>query len=193
LGSAVAARYLERVPAGLRPRTYAFLGVGTAGFALAFPWLLRAGLPPLAALYVSGAASPLVLESARLGLSAALLLVPTTLMGMTLPLLVALTGARVESAGRPAGALHRVNTVGASARAPGRSDRLCLRVHPRHRDRWDRARQRGRNGRPPAMARAGHRSRIGGGRRRRRQPRRRWHDRRSAHHGGRVGAGERRS
>ena len=115
LGSAVAARYLERVPAGLRPRTYAFLEVGIAGFALAFPGLLRAGLPPLAALYVSGAASPLVLESARLGLSAALLLVPTTLMGMTLPLLVALTGARVESAGRAAGALYAANTVGAVA------------------------------------------------------------------------------
>src|SRR2546426_369079 len=75
----------------------------------------RAGLPPLAALYGSGAASPLVLESARLGLSVALLLVPTTLMGMTLPLLAALTGARVESAGRVAGALYAANTVGAVA------------------------------------------------------------------------------
>src|SRR5437773_8230757 len=115
LGSAVAARYLERVPAGLRPRTYAFLEVGIAGFALAFPGLLRAGLPPLAALYVSGAASPLVLESARLGLSAALLLVPTTLMGMTLPLLVALTGARVGGPGRAAGALSAATPLGAGA------------------------------------------------------------------------------
>src|SRR2546427_116071 len=67
-GSALAARYVERVPAGSRPRAYAFLELGIAGFALIFPWLLRAGLPPLAALYGSGAASPLVLESARLGL-----------------------------------------------------------------------------------------------------------------------------
>jgi len=115
LGSALAARYVERVPAGSGPRAYAFLELGIAGFALIFPWLLRAGLPPLAWLYASGAASPLVLESARLGLSAALLLVPTTLMGMTLPLLAALTGAGAESAGRVAGTLYAANTVGAVA------------------------------------------------------------------------------
>jgi spermidine synthase len=96
LGSALAARYVERVPAGSRPRAYAFLELGIAGFALAFPSLLGAGLPALAALYVSGVASPLVLESARLGLSAALLHGPTTLMGITLPLLAAHTGAPVE-------------------------------------------------------------------------------------------------
>jgi len=114
-GSALAARYVERVPAGSRPRAYAFLELGIAGFALIFPWLLRAGLPPLASLYASGAASPLLLESARLGLSAALLLVPTTLMGMTLPLLAALTGARAERAGRVAGTLYAANTTGAVA------------------------------------------------------------------------------
>jgi spermidine synthase len=115
LGSALAARYVERVPAGSRPRAYAFLELGIAGFALAFPWLLRAGLPPLASLYASGAASPFVLESARLGVGAAFLLVPTTLMGMTLPLLAALTGARAESAGRVAGTLYAANAVGAVA------------------------------------------------------------------------------
>jgi spermidine synthase len=115
LGSALAARYVERVPAGSRPRAYAFLELGIAGFALIFPWLLRAGLPPLASLYASGAASPLLLESARVGLSAALLVVPTTLMGMTLPLLAALTGARAESAGRVAGTLYAANTMGAVA------------------------------------------------------------------------------
>ena len=103
------------MPAGSRPRAYAFLELGIAGFALIFPWLLRAGLPPLASLYASGAASPLLLESARLGLSAALLLVPTTLMGMTLPLLAALTGARAERAGRVAGTLYAANTTGAVA------------------------------------------------------------------------------
>ncbi|HEY2943985.1 MAG TPA: fused MFS/spermidine synthase [Vicinamibacteria bacterium] len=115
LGSALAAHSVERVPAGFRPRAYALLELGIAGFALVFPWLLRAGLAPLAALYGSRAASPLVLESARLGLSAALLLVPTTLMGATLPMLAALTGAPAERAGRVAGTLYAANTVGAVA------------------------------------------------------------------------------
>jgi spermidine synthase len=115
LGSALAGRYLGRLPAVSRPRAYALLELGIAGAALAFPGLLRAGLPPLAALYGSGATSALVLESARLGLSAVLLLLPTTLMGMTLPLLAALTGARIESAGRIAGTLYTANTLGAVA------------------------------------------------------------------------------
>src|SRR6266571_556774 len=66
LGSAVAARGVECLRAEFRPRTYALVELGIAGAAIAFPVLLRADLP-------------------RPGLVVALL-VPTTLMGATLPL-----------------------------------------------------------------------------------------------------------
>ena len=115
LGSALAARCVGRLDAGALARVYAMLELGIAASALALPLLVRAGLPPLAALYGSGGAPPLALESARLGLSAALLLVPTMLMGMTLPLLAALAGAGPEGAGRVAGTLYAANTLGAVA------------------------------------------------------------------------------
>src|SRR5262245_57652617 len=83
---ALAARRVERLSPATRPRAYAAVELGIAGSALALPWLLPAGLPLLAALARSGIDSPLARESVRLALSAVLLLVPTVLMGVTLPL-----------------------------------------------------------------------------------------------------------
>jgi spermidine synthase len=96
LGSALAARTLPRTAPSARPGAYALLEFGIAGCALAFPFLLRTGLPPLV-------------------LGVLLLLAPTVLMGATLPLLTALAGARVETAGRVAGTLYAANTLGAVA------------------------------------------------------------------------------
>jgi spermidine synthase len=96
LGSALAARALPRTAPSARPGAYALLEFGIAGCALAFPFLLRTGLPPLV-------------------LGVLLLLAPTVLMGATLPLLTALAGARVETAGRVAGTLYAANTLGAVA------------------------------------------------------------------------------
>ncbi|PYQ04365.1 MAG: hypothetical protein DMF82_10835 [Acidobacteria bacterium] len=115
LGSGLAARYARRMSAGSAGRIYALLEIGIAGAAVALPLLTRAGTVPLAALYGSGGAPALALESARLALSAALLLGPTMLMGMTLPLLAALAGAGPEGAGRVAGTLYAANTLGAMA------------------------------------------------------------------------------
>jgi len=96
LGSALAARALPRTAPSARPGAYALLELGIAGCALAFPFLLRTGLPPLA-------------------LGVLLLLAPTLLMGATLPLLTALASARTETAGRVAGTLYAANTLGAVA------------------------------------------------------------------------------
>jgi spermidine synthase len=96
LGSALAARVLPRTAPSARPGAYALLEFGIAGCALAFPFLLRTGLPPL----VLGVLLPLA---------------PTVLMGATLPLLTALAGTRIETAGRVAGTLYAANTLGAVA------------------------------------------------------------------------------
>ena len=79
LGSGLAARYARRMSAGSAGRIYALLEIGIAGAAVALPLLTRAGTVPLAALYGSGGAPALALESARLALSAALLLVPKSI------------------------------------------------------------------------------------------------------------------
>ena len=98
VGGALAARSIDRMPASLLPRIYASLEIGIAAFALAFPSLVAA-LTPLSRVAC-----------------AILLVVPTTLMGATLPTAVALLDrARRDSGGtgRSAGTLYAFNTAGA--------------------------------------------------------------------------------
>jgi spermidine synthase len=93
LGSALAARRVDRLKPGSRALAYALLELGIAACALVFPLLLRTGVR----------------------MSVLLLLAPATLMGATLPVLTALAGARMETAGRIAGTLYAANTLGAVA------------------------------------------------------------------------------
>jgi spermidine synthase len=98
LGGALAARGIDRMPGTILPRAYAALEIGIAAFALIFPSLVAAFTPLLRAV------------------PAVLLLLPTTLMGATLPMAVALyERARRSSggAGRSAGVLYAFNTAGA--------------------------------------------------------------------------------
>jgi len=93
LGSVLAARILPRTAPSCWARAYALLEVGIGGCALLFP---------------------VIAGTARGGL-VVLLLLPTTFMGATLPLLTGLAGAHVETAGRVAGTLYAANTLGAVA------------------------------------------------------------------------------
>lgn len=98
LGGALASRFIDRVPAAILPRAYAALEIGIAAFALSFPSIVAAFTPLL-----------------RL-LPAILLVVPTTLMGATIPTAVALLE-RLQrdggETGRSAGVLYAFNTAGA--------------------------------------------------------------------------------
>jgi spermidine synthase len=88
------------MPGRILPRAYAALELGIAAFALVFPFLVAAFGPHLRIL------------------PAILLVLPTTLMGATLPMAVALLErARSSSrgAGRSAGVLYAFNTAGAVA------------------------------------------------------------------------------
>jgi spermidine synthase len=96
MGGAVSARTIDRLQGRLLPRVYAALEMGIAVCALSFPYLI--GLTPPSARFVP----------------AILLLLPTTLMGATLP--TAITMLRAESdTGRSAGILYAANTAGAVA------------------------------------------------------------------------------
>lgn len=116
LGSALAARVLDRVAPDRYPkhlaRAYAALEVTIAATATALPLALARAPAWLAPLYDDGA-SPLRFRLARVALALALLVVPATAMGATLPVLVALARPAASRVGSAAGSLYAANTVGA--------------------------------------------------------------------------------
>jgi spermidine synthase len=113
LGSFVFGRWADHARRPLR--TYAFLEAGIGLYCLATP-LLFAGADRLylavhhAIEPSSGAATAI-----QFGLSAVLLLVPTTLMGATLPLLSRVVAERAALVGSRVGTLYALNTWGAVA------------------------------------------------------------------------------
>jgi spermidine synthase len=115
LGSALAARVGSRVDSPLR--AYAILELVVAatglGLVLAFPGLTRALVPVLRA----ALDHPGLLNALRLAAAGALLVVPSTAMGATLPLLVRFLARSQGSYGWALGQLYGWNTVGAMAGA----------------------------------------------------------------------------
>ncbi|HEX6836512.1 MAG TPA: fused MFS/spermidine synthase, partial [Polyangia bacterium] len=112
LGSWLAGRWADRIADRLRAYALAEAGVGL--YALAVP-LVLAGYPALnAAMYRVLGGSPVGLSLARFIAAALLLLVPTTLMGATLPILsrhfVRDDGTSVAGT---VGRLYAINTFGA--------------------------------------------------------------------------------
>jgi predicted membrane-bound spermidine synthase len=115
LGNTLAARYGPRLRRPLR--FYAILevliGATGLGLVLLLPSLTAVILPLLRPF----TGSPPVLNAIRLTLSFALLLIPSTAMGATLPLLVKALSAAEPNFGRTLGRLYGWNTVGAAAGA----------------------------------------------------------------------------
>jgi spermidine synthase len=112
LGSAVFGRVVDRRPNGLR--IYAWLELGVGVFALAFPVLLG-GLDELYTwLYRQLQSSHYVFSLVRFLVSFLVLLVPTTLMGATLPVLTRFISRSAGRLGRDVGWLYAINTIGAA-------------------------------------------------------------------------------
>ncbi len=112
LGSYWCGRVADRRGNGLR--IYALLELGIGVFALIFP-LLLAGLDEVyTALYGSLQGIDGAFVLVRLVLAFALLLVPTTLMGATLPTLSKAVAHRLERVGGDMGRLYAANTLGAA-------------------------------------------------------------------------------
>jgi spermidine synthase len=112
LGSYLSGRYLA--PRGRALRLFGTMEVGVGLYALVLPWLL-ALVERSFTRAVGGLGLTVYGESVlKLGLSFAVLLVPTSLMGATLPLLAAHTVERFGHLGTGVGRLYALNTLGAA-------------------------------------------------------------------------------
>jgi len=115
LGAWLAGRMADRLERPLLAFGLVEIGVGLTG--IVTPRVLLELGPAYGWLAASlGPSSPLLIL-ARFGFAAAVLLIPTTLMGMTLPLLSRAAIERDGEVGRGAGGLYGVNTLGAVAGA----------------------------------------------------------------------------
>ena len=115
LGSFYFGRYVDRKPNGLR--LYAVLELGIGAFALLFPVIL-AGLDEVyTAIYRSLGQMPTAFVLARFAISFLVLLVPTTLMGATLPVLCKFAVRQETQVSWAVGRLYAVNTFGGAAGA----------------------------------------------------------------------------
>jgi spermidine synthase len=94
-------------------RAYAVLELGIGASALAFPLVLPGLIPLYRTLWESYHPSFWTLSLIRFGILFLLLLVPTVLMGGTLPALVKYFESRESGLGRQAGLLYGLNTFGA--------------------------------------------------------------------------------
>lgn len=113
LGNAWAARVGRRLKRPLR--AYAFLEVMIAVSGVLIVLGLPTLTPVLAWVFREGAAHPVLLNGLRGFLAFAVLLLPSTAMGATLPVLVKALYARSSNFGRVLGGLYGWNTLGAVA------------------------------------------------------------------------------
>lgn len=111
LGSFLFGRWVDRRRSPLR--LYALLELGIAASALAVPVLLRVADPLYRTLYRHGETSFGVLTLLRLLLALGVLLIPTTLMGATLPVLSKWYARARGRLGLSLGILYAINTFGA--------------------------------------------------------------------------------
>ncbi len=93
---------------------YGFLEVGIAAYALIFPVLLASFEVMYQSIYrESFETLPWLYQGARFSIASLTMLVPTMLMGATLPLIIRQFAVRAPELGRRVGFFYSVNTVGA--------------------------------------------------------------------------------
>ncbi|MHC4462764.1 MAG: fused MFS/spermidine synthase [Planctomycetota bacterium] len=112
LGALIMSRYADRV--GRKLRLYAILEVLVTISALLMPWSLRLADSAYRWFFVKYEPSPTELLWVQVIVSAFLLLVPTMLMGSTLPLLGRYVTKFEERVGHLVGRLYALNTLGAA-------------------------------------------------------------------------------
>ncbi len=114
-GLALGARYFggraDRTPRPLR--LYAGLELGIAACALALPLVIRGFAAANPALHEWAAGRAWALPAARLAFSFGVLLIPCTLMGGTLPVLMRFVARAPDQFGRDFGLFYGMNTLGA--------------------------------------------------------------------------------
>ncbi len=117
LGNAVVARLHDRIERPIRLYAILELAIGIGGFAVvaALPLLTSS----FGALFASIADTPWLVNAARLGIAFTLLVLPTTAMGATLPLLTDALARANPNFGANFGRLYGWNTLGAMLGAIG--------------------------------------------------------------------------
>ncbi len=113
LGSYLLGRYADRTRNPLRLYALCEAGVGLAAFVASF--LLMRITPVYAWVHETFGESPLAFSVVRFFIAFALLIVPTILMGVSLPVLSRVVVKRLSRVGKELGGLYAVNTVGAVA------------------------------------------------------------------------------
>ncbi len=117
LGAYLAGRWTQRRGATLR--LYAGIEVGIAGFAVAMPWLIDACTPVFGMAYRSFGDSFVTYNMVQFLVCGSILLIPTVLMGATLPVVTTLLLSGEEDITAGAGQLYGLNTIGAAVGAAG--------------------------------------------------------------------------
>ncbi len=112
LGSYLCGKVINRLPSLLR--AYAVLEIGIGLFAFCFMYVLDAVDALHTLVFPLIYEKPLLLNSIRILLSALALIVPTTMMGATLPLLSQHLTRSPRHIGRDVGWLYFINTIGAA-------------------------------------------------------------------------------
>jgi spermidine synthase len=105
------------VTSGYPVRLYGILELLVGAYALIFPAIMGAVEAGYSFLYPSLSSTPALLLLTRISLSLAVLILPTVLMGGTLPILTKHFVRTVSSAGGETGRLYGVNALGAAAGA----------------------------------------------------------------------------
>jgi spermidine synthase len=111
LGSYLAGRMSRRIERTVR--TYGLLEISIGCYALIIPALLGLAEPAYRAIYPLAAADPWLLTAFRFLVSVVILIVPTTCMGATLPILVRHIALTERGLGRSVGYAYGINTLGA--------------------------------------------------------------------------------
>jgi spermidine synthase len=117
LGSWLGGRWVDRRRDPLR--VFAVLEGSIGLYCFFLPWLIPAMQPLVRTLYQHTEASYYVFSLIRFALSGAVMLVPTVLMGATLPVLARFLASAPRDVGGAVGRLYAVNTFGAVAGAAG--------------------------------------------------------------------------
>jgi spermidine synthase len=112
-GSRLAGKVIDRKPVRL-VRTYALLEAGIGVYNLLLPLLLMLANPLFGALYESAFNSFFILTLGRLLIVLLLLIIPATLMGATLPILIRFYVENIATVGTQAGRVYTANTWGAA-------------------------------------------------------------------------------
>ncbi len=111
LGSVLAGRMCHRLD---RPaRVFGYLEIGIGVYAVLVPTLLGLAEPAYRAVYPVVQNQPLLLALIRFCLSAPIMLLPATMMGATLPVMVRYVTLGGGIPGRSVGSLYGINTLGA--------------------------------------------------------------------------------